>query len=68
MTLKEKFYKVLVFNLDIYPLEECGEIADNYAVEFAKWVTETRLYNEEVYSMNNTEELLEIFKKEQKWK
>lgn len=42
----------------------CEKIADDYAIEFAEWLTETRLYNEEVYSMNNTKELLEIFKKE----
>lgn len=74
MTLKEKFYKVLMFNEDIYPLEECGQIADNYAVAFAEWLNKTESYfaSEDQYhyhgTWNNCNEMLEIFKKEQKWK
>ena len=63
MTIKEKLCEPLG-KFYIETSKELEEIADDYAIEFAEWLTETRLYNEEVYSMNNTKELLEIFKKE----
>ena len=66
MTLKEKFEQFTEqksYDKKNYNAEECEQIADDYAIEFAEWKDEARLYNE-VYSMNNTKELLEMFKKE----
>jgi hypothetical protein len=67
MKLKEKIHQRIKYHTGLYKsnlTKEISEIADDYAIEFADWLTETRLYNEEVYSMNNTKQLLEIFKKE----
>lgn len=61
MKLKEKLEQYIDPQIDAIHLEK---IVDDYAIEFAEWLTETRLYDEEVYSMNSTKELLKIFKKE----
>jgi hypothetical protein len=64
MTLKEKFVEAILipfenqgFYIDLDKVEECKKIADDYAIEFAKWggmpVVDV-----------DVEELLEIFKKE----
>ena len=60
MTLKEKFKDILknakihFINLDS---QECEQIADDYAIEFAEWLFD-------VSRIGTTKELLEIFKKE----
>lgn len=62
MTLKEKFKNaakiIFVKKENIFEL-----IADDYAIEFAKWLVIR--YNEDIiYDEYTTKELLEIFKKE----
>jgi hypothetical protein len=59
MTLKEKFYKEFISKPDLYPLEDCEKIADEFAIGFAEWV-ECYDYN----GFKDTKELLEIYKKE----
>jgi hypothetical protein len=59
MTLKEKFEqyaKQEVWEKRNHNAEECEEIADEYAIGFAEWITQAEL---------PLEELLETFKKEQ---
>lgn len=53
MTLKEKFQNIIW----AYLADESVKIADDYAIEFAKWVSD-------VGRIGITKELLEIFKKE----
>jgi len=69
MTLKEKILSDNYLEdydnpITDYQADIIVERADDYAIEFAEWKDEARLYNEEVYSMKSTKELLEIFKKE----
>lgn len=68
MTLKEKFHQWLKtepFSSKERPTlreAQCEQIADNYAIEFAYWLTDAR--NKNVTESITIEELLEIFKKE----
>ena len=78
MTLKEKFYKKLDWNLTgmhqrkIEVSEELEKIADDYAIDFAEWLNtlEAKYLIEDMkiigeLNKNPTaKELLEIFKKE----
>ena len=62
MKLKEKFDKVLdprAWNIsEITPQEQCEEIADEFAIDFAKWCFTN-------FDMTTPmKELLEIYKKE----
>lgn len=50
------------FNLCISKLEKS---ADEFAIEFAEWCNELRMYGTGYYE-NSTKQLLEIFKKEKK--
>jgi len=57
MTLNEKFDKAT----DGWIVaDKCEEIADDYAIEFAKWIQ----FHSELWIKYKTSELLEIFKKE----
>ena len=70
MTLKETFWEIIKKPQTDRPTE-LEIIADDYAVEFAEWL-EINVYKEgnlwKMYSVKytlfNTKELLEIFKKE----
>jgi hypothetical protein len=70
MTIKEKLCK-LFDGLKIETSNKLVKIADDYAIEFAEWL-EINVYKEgnlwKMYSVKytlfNTKELLEIFKKE----
>jgi hypothetical protein len=77
MTLKEKFKKQLdtatpTLNRPYYQAEKCDKIADEFAIEFLKWVvspeTSDLLHDLEIVGeidINITpEKLLEIYKKE----
>jgi hypothetical protein len=67
MTLKEKF-KLIEDNAITWSAfyDTQVQIADDYAVAFAKWCRR----NQHSYDLSpySYKELLEIFKKEQKWK
>ncbi|WP_296684161.1 hypothetical protein [Flavobacterium sp.] len=64
MTLKEKFKNVDELDKTWNQiLEQQVKIADEYAIEFAEWCNELRLYGEGYYE-KNLKELLEIYKKE----
>ena len=73
MTLRDKFlpYVDCIYPIDgfenkewgIRNAKECEQIADDYAIEFAKWVGINYFYNTWKES-KSTKELLEIFKKE----
>jgi hypothetical protein len=59
MTLNEKFDKAT----DGWIVADaCEEIADDYAIEFNKWVLDRRTFKD--YIHKDSKELLEIFKKE----
>jgi hypothetical protein len=61
MTLKEKFGEIWVGRGTFE--EDCEQIADEFAIEFAEWLVIQ--YNEDtIYSEYTTKELLEIYKKE----
>jgi len=70
MTLKEKFDNVeIMFESQTGSLKydelyeasnHCVKIADDYAIDFAKWVQ----FHSELWIKYKTSELLEIFKKE----
>jgi hypothetical protein len=72
MTLKERFEQFTEqksYDKKNYNAEECEQIADDYAIEFAEWVEKLR--DSDIDSLgyafwldNTTKELLEIFKKE----
>ena len=72
MTLKEKFDNVeIMFENQIGSLKydelseasnHCEYIADEFAIGFAEWVTDSR--NKNVKGSITIEELLEIYKKE----
>jgi hypothetical protein len=75
MTLKDKFGEIWVGRGTFE--EDCEKIADNYAIEFAKWVDEKyyqHKYDNNKYAKSeddfnngktyNIKQLLEIFKKE----
>jgi hypothetical protein len=65
MTLKENFKSLNTnFGRDAkyyhHNLIKCKKIADDYAIDFAKWVQ----FHSELWIKYKTSELLEIFKKE----
>lgn len=79
MTLKEKFRPLVWFNSGSFNVPQnrekdensikCEQIADDYAIEFAKWLnsdeTEDLIYSLRIIGESTTyEKLLEIFKKE----
>lgn len=47
-------------NKDFETIEQCVNIADNYAIEFGKWI----LRNFNNYVPNDEKELLQIFKQQ----
>ena len=66
MTLKERFKKQLdtstpTLNRPFYQAEKCEQIADEFAIEFAKWICEKAEVPYIKGTMNST---LEIYKKE----
>ena len=68
MTLKEKFKKA---TSQWFDTTECGQIADDYAIEFGKWILKQYLspslddlYVNDKGDLISVKELLEIFKKE----
>ena len=66
MTLKEKFYKKFISKPDLYPLEECEQIADEFAIGFAEWMAKEYWLNSsgKFRKEQTHKELLEIYKKE----
>ena len=73
MTLKEKLCEPFD-GLKLQTANKLEQIADDYAIEFAEWISKLqfkeysngwgRLWDKGLY---NTKELLEIFKKEKGW-
>jgi hypothetical protein len=62
MKLKEKFWALLpLYNVNNNKSIECETIADDYAIEFAEWMLESYIENND--KIASTKELLEIFKK-----
>lgn len=77
MTLKEKFTdKILSFlsdNMKEKNAKECEKIAEEFAIGFGKWLVSNCYSEDDIYwwlikiggdVRKNTEELLEIYKKE----
>jgi len=78
MTLREKLNDTIITNIFITEsenrmyyefnhlelAEECEQIADDYAIEFAEWLSKNDLYSEILLKISTAKELLEIFKKE----
>jgi hypothetical protein len=65
MTLKEKFIKEsLDIRYQVLEPKKFEQIADDYAIEFAKWMDKSNYYIEIYKHLKTYEELLEIFKKE----
>ena len=64
MTLKEKFSDVQEAYHD--RSDDCVRVADDFAIGFAEWIYFIRVLDNGVYSLNSYEELLEIYKKENK--
>ena len=75
MTLKERFEEIPMTvedrNLKLKYLDEkmqcinkCNQIAEEFAIEFAKWVLDLKLWQIKIFIKNPTEKLLEMFKKE----
>lgn len=63
MKLRDKFKKYTPIEFEEECSDECEQIADDYAIEFAEWIDKNhKLISIEIYS--NKKELLEIFKKE----
>ncbi len=61
MTLKQKFFDVYTkYYKKSNELDKMVEVADEFAIEFAEWLT----YNRENNYTKSIKELLEIFKKE----
>lgn len=78
MTLKEKFEnieimldgKVANLNDDEFceSPTDCIKIADDYAIKFAEWLVNSSYFFNIGMKEMTFEQVLEIFKKEQKWK
>ena len=72
MGLEEKIHRRIKYHTGLYKsnlTKEISEIADDYAIEFAEWLEKLRsseidTIDYDLYLRYNTEELLEIFKKE----
>jgi len=78
MTLREKFKTEVSINTEGEAgrfANKCEQIADNYAIEFAQWITNEKSKYSIMYGNQNkrfadfdkeytSKELLEIFKKE----
>jgi hypothetical protein len=60
MTLEDKIYQTLVNNPDTYPVQQCEQVADEFAIEFGQWL----LNQPYRVKYNDKKELLEIYKKE----
>lgn len=70
-TLKDKFYENIPlddfsgkYSTFMKHAENCEKIAEQFAIDFAKWMDELRRYDNEKYISYTYEYLLEIFKKE----
>jgi hypothetical protein len=74
MTLKEKFDKVMEYPFSEYREQmkvlkeensiKYEQIADEFAIGFAEWILDLKLWQNEIFIKNSTEKLLEIYKKE----
>ena len=70
MTLRDKFKKCKDVSNSYYVLpiaddaEQLEKIADDYAIEFAEWLSKNDLYDEILLQVSEPKELLQIFKKE----
>ena len=63
MTLKQKFRMANMVDNGLTILEKYQVIADDYAMEFAHWITVCKREGRP-YDFENTKELLQIYKKE----
>jgi hypothetical protein len=63
MTLGANFWEIIKQKQTDRPAE-CEKIADDYAIEFAKWFLSTRFESSGKYLDKTDLQLLEIFKKE----
>jgi hypothetical protein len=64
MTLKDKFKEGINFPTKA-TLDNCEQIADDFAIEFGEWMVNiAEKYNEYLYQIQDLKELLEIYKKE----
>jgi len=64
MTLKEKFEVVEYDHINF--LEGLVEVADEFAIDFTKWLVKNELFHALLYGRIETEQLLEMYKKEAK--
>jgi hypothetical protein len=69
MTLKEKlsqYAKQEVWEKRNYNAEECEQIADDFAIGFAKWCLDIGIYTQFKKTQGINKKLLEIYKQEKK--
>lgn len=52
------------YNIAKQNSEKCALIAEEFAIGFAEWLKDLRVYNLGIYSYSSHKELLEIYKKE----
>ena len=64
MTLEDKIYQTLINNPDTYPIQQCGQIAEEFAIGFSEWCIESEGKDYNKYKYRNRKELLEIYKQE----
>ena len=65
MKLKEKFLELAFAKISSEELrDECEQIADEFAIGFAEWITILVTKKSDLYLDKTTKELLEIYKKE----
>jgi hypothetical protein len=65
MTLKQKFFDIYTsYYKKSNELDKMVEVADDYAIEFAKWYHSANNNEYHLYPTKNIEEHLQIFKKE----
>jgi len=71
MTLEDKIYQTLVNNPNTYPVQQCEQIADNFAVNFANWSWDKTLITindidlfEYRFNVYSGKELLKMYKTE----
>jgi hypothetical protein len=71
MTLEDKIYQTLINNPDTYPVKQCEQIADDFAIGFGVWLSMNCEQSNSkdawwIFKSNwiTTDELLVIYKKE----
>ena len=64
MTLKEKFSLILMQFWASDWESQCEQVADEFAIGFAEWISKNDLYDEILLQVSEAKELLEMYKTE----